>query len=69
MEDIWPLILENLEIKNIVALSLINKSLLHIIKTHPWQIEVFIKNINFNKNNIKFVINLILTYQNVWVWF
>lgn len=43
MEDIWPLILENLDIKQIVALSLLNKSLLHIIKTHAWYIEVCIK--------------------------
>jgi hypothetical protein len=45
MEDIWPLILENLgNMKRIIQLSLVNKLLLRIIKTHHWYFKFYIHN-------------------------
>lgn len=43
MEDIWPLILENLkDMRKIIQLSLISKLLLRIIKTHHWYCKLYI---------------------------
>jgi hypothetical protein len=45
MEDIWPLILENLHnIREIIRKSLVNKLLLQIVKQHNWYIYVYIPN-------------------------
>lgn len=45
MEDIWPLILENIgNMRKIIQLSQINKLLLRIIKTHIWYLKIFIDN-------------------------
>lgn len=54
MEDIWPLILENLvNIKEIIRKSLVNKFFLYICKNHVWYICAHIH----NNNILEYVLN------------